>query len=100
VTAVPTASTAMHVKVSLKLCTGCQMCTLACSVAQTGAFNPRDAKILVPVAITGKALAIRFSHRCGTHVVDQCTFDDVPPCVAVCPTQALQFKLSDLGEET
>lgn len=94
-----TVSMAMHVKASLKLCTGCQMCTLACSMTQTGAFNPRDAKVLVPVAVTGRAIAIRFSHRCGTHVVDQCVFDDVPPCVAVCPTQALQFKVSGLTEE-
>ena len=85
----------MRVKARLPRCTGCQMCTLACSQAQTGAFNPRDAKIVVPVAITGRPMSIRFPHQCGTAVVDQCSFEDAPPCVGVCPTQALEF----IGEE-
>lgn len=81
----------MRVKTYLERCTGCQVCTLACSMTQIGSFNPRAAKIVVPVAVTGQAIAIEFPQRCGTSLVDQCSFGAVPPCVEICPTGALEL---------
>ena len=81
----------MRVKAYLKKCIGCQMCMVACAVTQTGSFNPRDSKVLVPVEISRKAIAIKFPHHCNTDLTDQCAFDAAPPCVAMCPTQALEF---------
>ena len=89
----------MRVKAYLKKCIGCQMCMVGCAVVQTGSFNPRDAKVLVPVEISGKAIAIKFSHHCNTDLVDQCSFVEMPPCVVACPTQALEFMAREGVEE-
>jgi Fe-S-cluster-containing dehydrogenase component len=89
----------MRVKAYLKKCIGCQMCMVACAVVQTGSFNPRDSKVLVPVEISRKPIAIKFPHHCNTDLTDQCSFDNTPPCVAACPTQALEFIMALDGVE-
>jgi Fe-S-cluster-containing hydrogenase component 2 len=60
-----------------ELCTGCRICEFVCSAAKVGAFYPELSRI-------------RTAHPEPTLVMSvACRLCQDPPCVAVCPRQAL-----------
>lgn len=61
------------------VCTGCQVCELACATAKAGAFNPELSRIHLTRAGQSRAVSIA------------CRFCEDTPCVAACPREALSF---------
>lgn len=66
-------------------CTGCQLCTLACSTVRTGATGPSGARLWIT----------HFSDR-AVHVPVVCTHCEDAWCVEACPNGAM-VKDSDTG---
>ncbi len=64
--------------VRAELCTGCRDCELACSVRQTGTFNPSRSRVQVMKDETT-----------GTVLPVLCLQCDVPLCRQACPVGAL-----------
>jgi len=64
-------------------CTGCQNCTLACSVFHDGEFRPHTSRIQVT---TWESEGFSMPTTC-----QQC---EDAPCVAVCPTGAMHDDLT------
>lgn len=82
-----------HVMAEIELCTGCNMCALACSMVQKGAFNPRYSKIKVHQELSGLVTKIEFIEQCDTKVLNQCSFvDSEPLCTKYCIFNAIKFK--------
>ena len=70
-------------------CTGCQNCTLACSVFHDGEFRPHTSRIQVT---TWEMEGFSMPTTC-----QQC---EDAPCVAVCPTGAMAEKGWSVEEMT
>ncbi len=66
-------------KVQDKLCVGCKVCELVCSLHYRGDFNPKKAKLrIVPPDDQGRRVLI-------------CRQCKKPKCVSACPTGALSI---------
>jgi Fe-S-cluster-containing dehydrogenase component len=77
----------------LDKCTGCNMCTLACSRLQTGGFNPRYSKIQIRQELSGYVTGIEFAGGCDRDVPTQCVEGGiVPQCVVYCLFEAIIYK--------
>jgi anaerobic carbon-monoxide dehydrogenase iron sulfur subunit len=63
-----------------ELCTGCKICTLACSFAKEGQFRPAASRIHVYTW-----------EREGFSVPITCLQCSNAPCVSVCPTGSIQY---------
>jgi Fe-S-cluster-containing dehydrogenase component len=59
-------------------CSGCQSCVLACSMVKAGVFSPSRSMITIR-KLEGRCLSIPL-------VCEHC---DDPPCLSVCPTDAI-----------
>lgn len=59
------------------LCTGCQVCEVACSAEKTGTFDPELSRIHLVVVDQSKAVSIA------------CRFCEDTPCIKACPRDAL-----------
>ncbi|GBD96607.1 hypothetical protein BMS3Abin06_01493 [bacterium BMS3Abin06] len=82
-----------HVIAEIDQCTGCNMCTLACSMAQKGAFNPRYSKIKVHQELIGLVTKIEFIEQCDMSLLSQCNLiDSEPLCTKYCIFDAIKFK--------
>lgn len=82
--------------VNVELCTGCQICTLACSYMVERAFNPRNAKVVVHQNLSGLVYRIEFLDSCDIKIANGCSkIDHQPPCVDLCCFTALQFERRD-----
>jgi anaerobic carbon-monoxide dehydrogenase iron sulfur subunit len=60
-----------------KLCSGCRLCTLACSVKHYGIFNPRKAKLKITPYENDTRYKIKICVQCGK-------------CAQVCPVEAIR----------
>lgn len=82
-----------YVTAEIERCTGCNMCALACSMAQKGAFNPRYSKIKIQQELSGLAIRIEFTDQCNIRVFNQCNLiDHKPICTKYCIFGAIKFK--------
>ena len=73
-------------------CTGCNMCALACSLSQKGAFNPRYAKIRIHQKLNGLVTGIEFTGHCNSELSGQCNITDSEPnCVKYCIFNGLKL---------
>lgn len=82
-----------HIIAEVEQCTGCNMCVLACSMGQKGAFNPRISKIQVHQELIGLATKIEFIDQCDIKVLNQCVMKDSKPlCTKYCIFGAIKFK--------
>lgn len=87
----------MRIKADVNLCTGCRICSLACSFEMNKSFNPRQAKIYVNQELIGVPKRIEFLNQCNVRIPDTCSEPDMEPlCIAYCCFGALQF---DKGEK-
>jgi Fe-S-cluster-containing dehydrogenase component len=76
----------MPISVLLEKCTGCMLCSLACSVVRTGGFNPKKARIRITKSLSGIPIAFEIHEECP----DACRADKRPVCVEICPFDALR----------
>lgn len=67
-----------RVSVDKNKCTGCRLCEIICSSSHYGSYNPRRARIRVPITYPMPSAPI---------VCRQCPN---PKCVEACPTGALE----------
>ena len=86
-----------HINTEVEECTGCNMCALACSLSQKGAFNPRYAKIRIHQELSGLVTGIEFTDHCNSKLSGQCNLTvSEPNCVKYCIFKGLQL----IKEET
>lgn len=64
--------------VDLSKCTGCRACELACSMTNTGEFNP-----------SRSGIHVSFFHREFVYIPVVCLQCGDAPCAEVCPTRAI-----------
>ena len=86
----------VKINADIELCTGCQICALACSYEMTKAFNPRNSKIVVHQDLNGMTRDIEFIDNCNVKILTACrgaTGD--PPCISLCCAAALQIKTGE-----
>lgn len=68
----------MHLKFNSERCTGCQLCTLACSGWHLEIFNPRLSH-----------LKIKFLYHDEGLIIDGKVCDGCDECINVCPSEAI-----------
>lgn len=74
-----------HIDVQIEKCTGCKLCELACSAVKTGEFNPRQARIRVPLVDMPEIPVPVLLDSC-----DYCFGN--PVCVRFCLPEAIVWK--------
>lgn len=92
----------MRIKIDHRLCTGCKMCEIACSLKHTEAVNPWRSRIRVYVeeefclpVIAGPYTEAACNSK-GMIMVDRIEVDGCVVCRASCPVKSV-YKEPDTG---